>query len=217
MFIKDIENIRKTHELSIPQFCNAAHIQVRQYRRYLKGTQKHLSIRDAVMLMAAFPNELNINRLLGMIGKKDILLHPDFPSFSFVCDLKQNYEKGEKSFINFYIAAAFEFFKPVSAIKLLATMTSNCDKTGIWLPTTENMYYLMHCLREIRRLKYKDFRIPSRTVLSHFLRNRLITRFSDLCEYERLFHSGGLYMISELVYLNEKKDFGIIPCIKKYQ
>ena len=211
MFIENIEVFRKKHKLSIPQFCKTTHIQVRQYRRYLKGAQKNLSIRDAVMLTASFPNELNINKLLGMIGKEKLFLHPDFPSFYYSNDPKQDYEKAEIVFKKFYIETASEFIKPEHTLKLLAAMTSPCDNAEIWLPTGENMYYLMNCLREIKMLKYKDFGIPSQTVMLHFQRKRMITRFSDLCEYERLFNSGGLYLLSELIYLNEKRDFGIIP------
>jgi hypothetical protein len=159
--------------------------------------------------MASFPEELNVNNLLGMDGRKGLSLSPNFPILRFG-DSKMDYEKSEKTFSKFYIDTAYEFFNPVDAIRLLAAMTSPCDKLKIWLPTAENMYYLMYSLHDIRKIKFKDFKIPVRTVLSHFQRNRMITRFADLCEYERLFNSGGLYLLSELLYLNEKRDFGII-------
>ena len=208
MFAKKIEKFRNRHKLSVLQFCSAAHLPVSQYRSYLYE-KKYLSIKDAVMLMASFPEELSINNLLGMNGEKELILSPNFPIFRFG-NSKMDYEKSEKTFRNFYIHTAYEFFNPANAIRLLAAMTSPCDRLKIWLPTAENMYYLMYSLHDIRKLKFKDFKIPARTVLSHFQRNRLITRFTDLCEYERLFNSGGLYLLSELMYLNEKRDFGII-------
>ena len=168
-----------------------------------------VGINGSAAVMASFPEELSINNLLGMNGKKGLLLSPNFPIFRFG-DSKMDYENSEKTFRNFYIDTAYEFFNPENAIRLLAAMTSPCDRLKIWLPTAENMYYLMYSLHDIRKLKFKDFKIPARTVLSHFQRNRLITRFTDLCEYERLFNSGGLYLLSELMYLNEKRGFGII-------
>ena len=209
MFAKKIEKFRNRHKLSVLQFCSAAHLPVSQYRSYLYGEKQYLSIKDAVMLMASFPEELSINNLLGMNGKKGLLLSPNFPIFRFG-DSKMDYENSEKTFRNFYIDTAYEFFNPENAIRLLAAMTSPCDRLKIWLPTAENMYYLMYSLHDIRKLKFKDFKIPARTVLSHIQRNRLITRFTDLCEYEGLFNSGGLYLLSELMYLNEKRGFGII-------
>ena len=71
------------------------------------------------------------------------------------------------------------------------------------------MYSLMYSVREIRKLKLSRFGIPSQTALTHFQRKRLVTRFSDLCEYERAFLSGGLYLLSELIYLSERNNYGI--------
>ena len=211
MFTEEIETFRIRQKLTVLQFCSAAHLPVSQYRSYLYGEKQNLSVKDAVMLMASFPDELNINEMLRMIDKKELVLSPAFPSFRFSNDLGKNYERSEKVFRKFYIDSAFAYFSPLDAVKLLAAMISLCNKEEIWLPLTENMYYLMHSLKDIRKLKFTDFEIPPRTVLSHFQRNRLVTRFSDICEYERLFNSGGLYLLSELLYLNEKRKFGIIP------
>ena len=210
MFAEEIETFRNQHKLTVLQFCSAIHLPVSQYRSYLYGEKRDLSVKDAVMLMASYPDELNINKLLGMLDKKEIGLRPDFPSFRFSNDPELDYEKSEKVFRKFYIDTAYKYFSPLDAIQLLASMISLCNEEKIWLPLTENMYYLMHSLRKIRKLRFSDFEIPARTVLSHFQRNRLVTRFSDLCEYERLFTSGGLYLLSELLYPNEKRNFGII-------
>ena len=211
MFAEEIETFRNQHKLTVLQFCSAVRLPVSQYRSYLYGEKHDLSVKDAVMLMGSYPDELNINKLLGMINKKGIDLSPEFPSFRFSNDPKLDYEKSEKVFKKFYIDTAYKYFRPLDAIQLLSAMVSLCNKEEVWLPLTENMYYLMHTLQNIRMLKFADFEIPARTVLSHFQRNRLVTRFSDLCEYERLFNSGGLYLLSELLYLNEKRKFGIIP------
>ncbi len=210
MFTEKIENFRIQHKLTVLQFCSAAHLPVSQYRSYLYGEKQNLSVKDAVMLMASFPEELNINRLLGMIDKKGLVLSPAFPSFKFSNDLIEDYERSEKIFRKFFTGTAYAYFSALDAIRLMTAMISLCTKEEIWLPLAENMYYLMHSLRGIRKLKFTDFEIPPRTVLSHFQRNRLVTRFSDICEYERLFNSGGLYLLSELLYLNEKRKFGII-------
>ena len=209
MFAKKIDKFRKKHKLSIPQFCKAGHIQITQYRRYLKSETESLLIKDAVMLMASFPEELNINSLLGMIGSRELLLDEGFPLFGFSNDSKQDYDQNEKYFRKFYCDAAFRIFKPLDAIELLAAMTSRCNKYEIWLPMAENMYFLMYSLRKIRKLKFTRFQLPVQTVLTHFQRKRQITHFADLCEYEGGFDSGGLYLLSELMYLNERRNLGI--------
>lgn len=209
MFAKKIDRFRKKLKLSIPQFCKAGHIQITQYRRYLRNDTESLLIKDAVMLMASFPEELNINSLLGMMGSRELLLGEGFPSFGFSNDPKHDYDQNENNFRKFYYDTAFRIFKPLDAIELLAAMTSRCNKNEIWLPMAENMYYLMYSLRNLRKLKLTRFEPSEQTVLAHFQRRRLVTRFIDLCEYERAFDSGGLYLLSELMYLNERRDFGI--------
>ena len=161
------------------------------------------------MLMASFPEELNINSLLGMMGSRELLLGEGFPSFGFSNDPKHDYDKNENYFRKFYCDTAFRIFKPLDAIELLAAMTSSCNKNEIWLPMAENMYYLMYSLRNLRKLKFTRFESSEQTVLAHFQRSRLVTRFIDLCDYEQAFDSGGLYLLSELMYLNERRDFGI--------
>ena len=95
---------------------------------------------------------------------------------------------------------------------LFSAMSMPWDGNEIGLPFMENMYSLMDRLRIIRKLKFTQFSIPSQTVLSHFQRKRLVTRFTDLCEYERAFDSGGVYLLSEIMYLNERKKYGIMLC-----
>ena len=208
MLAKKLERFRKKHNFSIPQFCAAGHIHITQYRRYLSG-HYHLSVKDAVMLMASFPKELDINTLLGMITGKRLFLEDGFPSFRFMDDPKQDIDQTERIFTKFYFDTALRSFSARDSINLLAAMTSLCCRSELWLPLAENMYSLMYSLREIRKLKFSGFGIPSQTALTHFQRKRLITRFSDLCEYEGAFHSGGLYLLSELMYLNEKNNYGI--------
>ena len=106
------------------------------------------------MLMASFPEELNINSLLGMMGSRELLLGEGFPSFGFSNDPKQDYDQNEKYFREFYCDTVFRIFKPRDAIELLAAMTSRCNKNEIWLPMAENMYYLMYSLRNLRKLDY---------------------------------------------------------------
>lgn len=208
MLAKKLERFRKEHNFSIPQFCAAGHIHITQYRRYLSG-HYHLSVKDAVMLMASFPEGFDINTLLGMITGKRLFLANGFPSFRFTYDPKHDYDKTERIFTKFYYDTASGIFSPRDSIDLLAVMTSLCSRSELWLPMAENMYSLMYSLREIRKLKFSSFGISSQTALTHFQRKRLITRFSDLCEYEWAFRSGGLYLLSELMYLNERNNYGI--------
>ena len=209
MFAKKIDRFRKKLKLSIPQFCKAGHIQITQYRRYLRNDTESLLIKDAVMLMASFPEELDVNTLLGMITRKRLFLADGFPSFRFTDNPKQDYDQTERIFTKFYFDTATGFFSSRDSISLLAAMTSLCCSSELWLPLAENMYSLMYSLREIRKLKFSSFGISSQTALMHFQRKRLVTRFSDLCEYESSFHSGGLYLLSELMYLSERNNYGI--------
>lgn len=209
MLIENIENFRKSHLLSIDKFCEKVHIQERQYRRYLKGNQNNLSVRDALMLSASFSEEININKLLELAEEQNLFLRPGFPSFGFSKDPKLDYENSERIFRQYFLDAVYKLFQPTYAIKLHAAMVSLCDKTKVWLPLSENMYSLMYTLRDIRKIRFNDFDIPYQTVLSHFQRKRLVTRFADLCNYERAFDSGGIYLLSELMYQNEKRHLGI--------
>ena len=168
MFTEEIETFRIRQKLTVLQFCSAAHLPVSQYRSYLYGEKQNLSVKDAVMLMASFPDELNINEMLRMIDKKELVLSPAFPSFRFSNDLGKNYERSEKVFRKFYIDSAFAYFSPLDAVKLLAAMISLCNKEEIWLPLTENMYYLMYSLRNLRKLKFTRFEPSEQTVLAHF-------------------------------------------------
>ena len=92
---------------------------------------------------------------------------------------------------------------------VLASFLQPCNDDKIYLPMTDNINYLMENLRRIRKIKYSVFPSPKRTVIAHIQRSMLPVRFSDICGYERIFRSGGIYLLSELMYLNEREKIGI--------
>ena len=209
MFSQEIESFRIRKGLAIKEFCAISRIGVPQYSEYLHKRNHFLMTADAVKLMAAFSNEININTLLQWIDQKPLTLSERFPLLSFSCDLKADHEKSEQVFRTFQVLTAFKTFAERDAIRLLAAMIHPWNRSEIGLPVRDNMYYLMYCLRDVRRIKFTKFGIPAQTVLTHFQRKRQVRRFTDLCEYERAFKSRGIYLLSELIYLNERNGFEI--------
>lgn len=209
MLDSEIEAFRKQKGLSVNQFCELTHIRDRQYKNYLNRSKAYLSVKDAVRLMAAFPDDLDINSLLIMCGRKPLKLAEDFPRLCFSYNEEYDRRESEVLFRRFYVKTVLKLFSPAEAITLLNAMAVPWNSADISLPFMENMYSLMDCLRIIRKIRFTKFSIPAQTVLSHFQRKRLITRFGDLCEYETAFGSGGVYLLSELMYLNVRKEYGI--------
>ena len=209
MLDSEIEAFRKQKGLSVNRFCELTHIRDRQYKNYLNRSKAYLSVKDAVRLMAAFPDNLSINSLLIMCGRKPLKLAGDFPRLCFSCNEEYDSRESEVLFRGFYIKTVLKLFSHKEAITLLNAMAMPWDPADIGLPFMENMYSLMDCLRIIRKIRFTKFSIPAQTVLSHFQRKRNITKLGDLCEYEAAFGSGGAYLLSELMYLNVRKGYGI--------
>ena len=105
-------------------------------------------------------------------------------------------------------------FAPDDAISILASFLQSCSDDSIYLPMEDSMNFLMSNLKRIRKIRYSDCTSPRNTVVSHFQRAVRPVRFSDICGYERLFRSGGIYLLSELMYLNEREKIGIKLCQK---
>lgn len=212
MFSSEIEAFRNRKGLPVKDFCEVSRISFSRYSRYQHGYFRFLMIADAVRLLAAFSGEIRISTLLKWTDQRPLRLSRDFSEFAFSCDPDSDYERSDAVFRKFYIRTVYDVFPLENSIDLLAAMAHPWDRSVIGLPVLYNMYSLMYTLRNIRRISFTGFSIPAHTVQMHFQRRRLVTRFADLCEYERSFESGGLYLLSELMYLNDRRRFGIRLC-----
>ena len=205
----NIDSFRNYNDLTIKDFCRLSHISLPQYSEYKTGRNRFLSITDAVKLLAAFPGKLTVNKLLKMTGEQPLLIGKEFPKIIFSENKKTDREETETVFINFITYTAYDLFTPIDANKILSPFLQPCNDDELFLPMKNTMICLMSNLMRIRKKKYSDFNSPRRTVISHFQRSFLPVRFSDICGYERLFRSGGIYLLSEIMYLNERNKIGI--------
>ena len=200
--------------MTVKELCSLSHISQSQYSKYINRKKEHLSISDAVRLLAAFPGKLSISKLLRMSGGKQLKLSREFPQIIFSGKTQTEKQETENVFRRFIIRAAFNQFAPGDAINILASFLQPCSDDSIYLPMEDSMNFLMSNLKRIRKISYSDCTSPRNTVVSHFQRAVRPVRFSDICGYERLFRSGGIYLLSELMYLNEREKIGIKLCQK---
>ena len=205
----EIESFRMKQGITVKEFCALCHISQAQYSEYVTGKNRYLSITDALKLLAAFPGKMTVNKLLGMSGERRLKLSREFPKILFSEQTHTDNSETEFVFMKFITKTAFYLFAPADAISIVSSFLQPCSDDKIFLPMEDNMNCLMSKLRKIRKIKYSDFKSARRTVISHFQRDKLPVRFSDVCGYERIFRSGGIYLLSEIMYLNEKKKIGI--------
>ena len=210
----EIESFRLEQGLTVKEFCTVCHISRPQYSEYITGKNRHLLSKDAVRLLAAFPGKLTVSKLLRMSGGKQLKLSREFPKLFFSEKTQTENNETETVFRRFIIRTAFNQFAPADAICILASFLQSCSDDSIYLPMEDSMNFLMSNLKRIRKIRYSDCTSPRNTVVSHFQRTVHPVRFSDICGYERLFRSGGIYLLSELMYLNEREKIGIKLCQK---
>ena len=208
----EIESFRMKQGLTVKEFCTLCHISRPQYSEYITGKNRYLMIIDAVRLLAAFPEKITVNKLLKWSGEKRLTLSREFPQLFLSETAQADYKKTEAVFNNFVIKTAFNLYTPADAIMVLASFLQPCNDDKIYLPMTDNINYLMENLRRIRKIKYSAFPLPKRTVIAHIQRSMLPVRFSDICGYERIFRSGGIYLLSEILYLSDRKKLGLKLC-----
>lgn len=208
----EIESFRLKQDMTVKEFCILCHISRPQYSEYITGKNRYLMIIDAVRLLAAFPEKITVNKLLKWSGEKRLTLSREFPQLLFSENAREDYKETEAVFDNFVIKTAFNSYAPADAIMVLASFLQPCNDDEIFLPMTDNINYLMENLRRIRKIKYSVFPSPKRTVIAHIQRSMLPVRFSDICGYERIFRSGGIYLLSEILYLSDRKKLGIKLC-----
>lgn len=208
----EIESFRMKQGLTVKEFCTLCHISRPQYSEYITGKNRYLLIPDAVRLLAAFPGKITVGKLLKWSGEKRLALSRSFPHIFFSGNTQTDDKETGTVFKNFIIKTAFDLFAPADAVKILASFLQPCSDDEIFLPMTDSMNYLMENLRRIRKIKFSAFPLPKRTVIAHIQRSMLPVRFSDICGYERLFRSGGIYLLSEIMYLSKRKKLGIKLC-----
>ena len=208
----EIESFRMKRGMTVKEFCTLCHISRPQYSEYITGKNRYLLITDAVRLLAAFPGKITVGKLLRWSGEKRLNLSRDFPQIIFSGNTQTDDKETETVFKNFVIKTAFDLFAPADTVRILASFLQPCNDDEIFLPMTDSMNYLMENLRRIRKIKYSAFPLPKRTVIAHIQRSMLPVRFSDICGYERLFRSRGIYLLSEIMYLSERKRLGIKLC-----
>ena len=210
----EIESFRMEQGLTIKEFCTVCHISRPQYSEYITGKNRHLLIKDAVRVLAAFPGTLTVSKLLRMSGGKQLKLSREFPKIIFSGKTQTENNETETVFRRFITKTAFNQFPPADAICILDSFLQQCNDDEIYLPMEDSMKFLMSNLKKIRKIRYSDCTSPRNTVVSHFQRAVHPVRFSDICGYERLFRSGGIYLLSEIMYLNESEGIGIKLCEK---
>lgn len=209
-----IEAFRLKQGLTVKEFCFQSHISQPQYSEYITGRNRFLYITDALKLLAAFPKKLSVNKLLKMTGEKPLKLSNEFPGIMFSKNKQTDDTETEKVFMNFIAKTAYDLFAPDDAICILSSFLQPYNDDEFFLPMKDTMITLMSNLMRIRKKKYSCFNSPRNTVVSHFQRSSLPVRFSNICGYERLFRSGGIYLLSEILYLNERKKIGLKLCQK---
>ena len=214
MFSTEIESFRVNQGISVNDFCHLSHICHSQYSKYINGRKPYLSIIDALRLLATFPKKLSVNKLLKMTGEKPLKLSNEFPGIMFSKNKQTDDTETEKVFMNFIAKTAYDLFAPDDAICILSSFLQPYNDDEFFLPMKDTMITLMSNLMRIRKKKYSCFNSPRNTVVSHFQRSSLPVRFSNICGYERLFRSGGIYLLSEILYLNERKKIGLKLCQK---
>ena len=198
--------------LTVKEFCTVCQISRPQYSEYITGKNRHLLIKDAVRLLAAFPRKFTVSKLLRMSGGKQLKLSREFPKIVFSEKTQTENQETDTVFRKYIIRTAFYQFAPADAICILASFLQPCNDEEIFLPMEDSMKFLMLNMKKIRKIRYSDCSSPKNTVVSHFQRAVRPIRFSDICEYERLFRSGGIYLLSEIMYLNEREKIGIKLC-----
>lgn len=208
----EIESFRLKQDMTVKEFCTLCHISRPQYSEYVTGKNRCLLIPDAVRLLAAFPGKITVGKLLKWSGEKRLALSRSFPHIFFSGNTQTDDKETETVFKNFVIKTAFDLFSPADSVKILASFLQPCNDDELFLPLTDSMNYLMENLRRIRKIKYSVFPSPKRTVIAHIQRSMLPVRFSDICGYERIFRSGGIYLLSEILYLSDRKKLGIKLC-----
>ena len=214
LFSTKIESFRMEQGMTVKELCSLSQISQSQYSKYINRKKEHLSISDAVRLLATFPGKLTVSKLLRMTGGKQLKLSREFPRIVFSEKTQTENKETETVFRRFIIRTAFNLFAPDDAISILASFLQPCSDDSIYLPMEDSMNFLMSNLKRIRKIRYSDCTSPRNTVVSHFQRTVHPVRFSDICGYERLFRSGGIYLLSELMYLNEREKIGIKLCQK---
>lgn len=214
LFSTKIESFRMEQGMTVKELCSLSQISQSQYSKYINRKKEHLSISDAVRLLAAFPGKLTVSKLLRMTGGKQLKLSREFPRIVFSEKTQTENKETETVFRRFIIRTAFNQFAPADAIKILASFLQSCNDEEIYLPMEDSMNFLMSNLKRIRKIRYSDCTSPRNTVVSHFLRAVRPVRFSDVCGYERLFRSGGIYLLSEIMFLNEREKLGLKLCQK---
>ncbi len=210
----EMESFRMGQGITVKELCSMSQISLSQYSKYINGRKQYISITDAVRLLAAFHGKITVSKLLRMSGGKQLKLSGKFPGIIFSEKTQTDANETGRIFKLFVTKTAFDLFAPADAIRILASFLQPCSDEEIFLPMKDSMNCLMSNLKKIRKIRYSDCTSPRRTVASHFQREMQPMRFSDICGYERMFRSGGIYLLSEIMYFNEREKIGIKLCQK---
>ena len=79
LFSTKIESFRMEQGMTVKELCSLSQISQSQYSKYINRKKEHLSISDAVRLLATFPGKLTVSKLLRMTGGKQLKLSREFP------------------------------------------------------------------------------------------------------------------------------------------
>lgn len=216
MFSEKIDDFRKSKGLTIDEFGEITHIPAIQYSRYRSGYNKFLQVNDALKIMAGFPDDITIPVLCSMCEIPTVKLSKRFPSFNF--QISEPDEKSNKRIKRFVYGSLEKNFSSSEFVELYGSLLTDVnifaddiienDYVPYYL-TKFSLYSFMYSLRMIRGLNAKDYDLPASTVNAHLLRRMRISRFRDLCMYERLFDSGGVFLFLEMLYSGEHSNIRV--------
>ncbi len=207
MFAESIENFRKNKGLTVAEFCEVTRFSEAQYNRYRSGTSPFLQINDAARLLAGFPDDISVFSLCRMCEISAPKIDSSFTSLSFF--VPHGFYKSNKRIRRFVLSSFRRRFDMAVLADLYGSLACDIDffsdevirlGTIARFITRFSLYSLMYSLRTVRGLTANHYDLPVATVNAHLQRRTRISRFSDLCMYERKFDSGGVFLFLEMLY-----------------
>lgn len=207
MFAESIDIFRKNKGLTVAEFCEVTRLSEAQYTRYRSGAAPFLQINDAARLLAGFPDDINVSALCRMCEIPAPKIDGSFTSLSFF--VPHGFYKSNKRIRRFVLGSFRHRFDVTDFADLYGSLTCDIDFFSdevIRLDVIPRfitrfvMYSFMYTLRTVRGLTANHYDLPSSTVNAHLQRRTRISRFSDLCMYERKFDSGGVFLFLEMLY-----------------
>lgn len=218
MFADNLESFRLKIGLSVKDFSVVSHISPSQLTRYRNGSSQILSLHDSIKLLASFPGDITIAKLAEMTNIYPVPDVGKFPEFTYVRTAYDTVYRSNKKIRNYILNSVKNSFNDSDTVKVLSAIccqenllsTEFMRYYPIWKHITdESQFMLMNCLRTIRDIKMVDIPIPYNNITKHFNRSNHISSFADLCCYENIFSSGGIFMLFEMMFDADEQNMEV--------